>query len=69
LGASLRRLIKVVGIQSEAGRARLADIEALFEASRDVRAAKRGGSAGESPARAVKTPTLAAAAPGKDRRP
>ena len=70
LGASMRRLIKVVGIQSEAGRARLADIEALFEASRDVRAAKRGGSAGESPARAtVKTPTLAAAAPGKDRRP
>ena len=68
LMASMRRLIKIVGLQSAVGKARLAEMEAVFEASRDVRGARRAGGAGDSPAAAKGiSPALAAAAPGRDR--
>lgn len=67
MSASLRRLIKVVDSQTVIGRARLDEIQALFDASRGGRAAKFAGREMEHPATGLPASRGAAnAAAGKD---
>ena len=67
MSASLRRLIKVVDSQTVIGRARLDEIQALFDASRGGRAAKFAGREVDHPATGQPASRGAAnAAAGKD---
>jgi hypothetical protein len=43
MASVLRKLVEVVGVESKSGKARLAEIEAIFEARKKVRAPKNGG--------------------------
>jgi hypothetical protein len=67
VSASLRRLLKVVGVESVTGRGRLGEIEAAFEATRDRIAKLAGRSPELSAAGAPAASTPMAAASGKDR--
>jgi pimeloyl-ACP methyl ester carboxylesterase len=63
LGASLRRVIDAAGVPSELGKARLAEMERLFEANDGIRGIKR--TAGTPSPRPVRK-ALIAAGSGKD---
>jgi hypothetical protein len=67
LAVSLRRVIEAVGVESETGKARLAEMERLFEANGSAQGIKRAvGETGLRPARKEKTPALIGAASGKN---
>jgi pimeloyl-ACP methyl ester carboxylesterase len=58
MASVLRKLVEVVGVESKSGKARLAEIEAIFEARKKVRAPKNGGPGEDHPkaGRSVQSP-------------